>query len=332
MALEGTIKDFSPIEIFQTIGQNKRTGVLMLKREKGSGTEFVTVYFEEGLIVNVESFPQKIEHKLGEVLLSQGAITKQKLDRVLSIQNKTKKKMGEILIELGYVPKEKIKEALNYQAKMILIDVIQWKDGDFKFKATNLIEWDEEWFNPINVDSLLMEAMQVLDEWPIIREAIPDDSIVYKTKETGKEIKIISIDEDEKISDSVIYLTREEFEVLKLVDGNRSVKDILSKSAVPGFFVYKALYNLLRKGVIEKVEKDSISDEEIDEFFEAERKALKIRSIARIVILIIEVILLYVSVHSGFFYPVKYETKNYEMNSLKKIYTQFAEKVEKDFG
>ncbi len=332
MALEGTIKDFSPIEIFQTIGQNKRTGVLMLKREKETGREFVTVYFEEGLIVNVESFPQKIEHKLGEVLLSQGIITKQKLERVLSIQNKTKKKMGEILIELGYVPKEKVREALNYQAKMILIDVIQWKEGDFKFKATNLIEWDEEWFNPINVDSLLMEAMQVLDEWPIIRKAIPDDSTIFKTKNTNKEIKIVSMEEDEKVSDKVLYLTREEFEVLKLIDGNRSVKEIISKSALPGFFVYKSLYNLLRKDVIEKNETMSISKEELEEFFEAEKRTVKIKSILKFLIFLVELILLYFSLTSSFFYPSSFKMSNNDFNSIKNIYQKFLVEIEKDFN
>ncbi len=331
MGLEGTIKDFSPVEIFQTIGHNKRTGVLMLKKGEGEEREFVSVFFENGLIVNVESFPKKIEHKLGEVLLSQGVINQQKLNKILSIQNKTKKKMGEIIIELGFAPREKVKEALNFQARMILIDVIQWKDGDFKFKPSNIIDWDKDWFNPIPVDSLLMEAMQVLDEWPVIKETINDDNMVFTVVETGKELKIIAPDEDEKTSDKAIYLTREEFEILKLIDGERTVRDIESKITLPKFFVYKSLHNLIRKGVIEEIKNAKAFDEEIARLIEEDKKRISIKNIIRITILIAELILFVFAIEKSIFYPFNYSIKDNAFKRVEKTYSDFISKVEKKF-
>ena len=82
MALEGTIKDFSIVELLQMLGQNKSTGVLVIKHKDN----FVTIYFERGLIVSVETFPRKLEHRLGETLLKRGNISNETLKKSLQIQ------------------------------------------------------------------------------------------------------------------------------------------------------------------------------------------------------------------------------------------------------
>ena len=51
MALQGTLKDFSITEIIQLIGQQLKTGVLIIRR----GKDLVEIHFVDGLIVHVYS-------------------------------------------------------------------------------------------------------------------------------------------------------------------------------------------------------------------------------------------------------------------------------------
>ena len=79
MALEGTIKDFGLPDIFQLIGLQRKTGLLTLKNEK----DVVTVTFENGMVVMADSNTKRLEERLGNVLVKQGKLGKDKLDEAL---------------------------------------------------------------------------------------------------------------------------------------------------------------------------------------------------------------------------------------------------------
>jgi len=268
MALEGTIRDFSVADLMQTLGQHKQTGVLIIKSKE----TFITIYFDKGSIVNVESFPQKIEYKLGETLLKKEIITKDILEKTLKIQKKTGKRLGEILLDLNIISKEELKKGLTDQAIRIIMNMINWKQGYYKFQKKDFVDWDKEWFEPISTDHILMESMKMLDELPIIKEKIPDSSIVFKYTEIDKEIEILSEMEDEKTSDTKAYITENEYKILKLVDGIRDVEEIIDKMSISEFEVYRGLFNLLKKGLIEQKLKKSDLEKELEESRKASKK------------------------------------------------------------
>jgi hypothetical protein len=248
MALEGTIKDFPITNLFQTLGQHKQTGILVINLKD----TYITIYFDKGMIVNVESFPKKIENKLGETLVKNGLISGDTLDKALAIQGKTGKKLGEILLGLGILGKEDLKKALRIQATEIIMSIMNWSDGKYKFTKRDVIDWDKEWFEPISIDLLLMETMQMLDEMPLIKKEIPDTEMIFKLRKIEKNIEIVKDEEDEKEDEEVIYITEKDYKILKLVDGTRTVMRILDKSNLSEYETYRALYNLIRKNLIEE--------------------------------------------------------------------------------
>lgn len=79
MALEGTIKDFGLPDIFQLIGLQRKTGVLTLSNDK----EQVTVAFENGMVVMADSDSKRLEDRLGNVLVKQGKLGKERLEDAL---------------------------------------------------------------------------------------------------------------------------------------------------------------------------------------------------------------------------------------------------------
>src|SRR2546422_9293106 len=74
MALEGTIKDFGLPDIFQLIGLQRKTGILTLNNEKDN----VTVTFENGMVVMADQTSKRLEDRLGNVLVKQGKLSKER--------------------------------------------------------------------------------------------------------------------------------------------------------------------------------------------------------------------------------------------------------------
>src|ERR1043165_8413863 len=93
MALEGTLRDFSLVGIFQLIGVQRKTGVLTLRGKDDS----VTVTILDGKVVGPDSPSHRLETRLGHVLIKSGMLTQEQLARALEIQKETLQRLGFIL-------------------------------------------------------------------------------------------------------------------------------------------------------------------------------------------------------------------------------------------
>src|SRR5262245_45145673 len=174
MALEGTIKDFGLPDIFQLIGLQRKTGVLTLKSE----TEQVTVAFENGMVVMGDSDAKRLEDRLGNVLVKQGKLSKERLDEALLTQKATLQRLGHVLTSNNAITGRDLKEALQVQVSQIVFKVFRWRDGDYHFEPTDSVDYDRENFTPMSADFILMEGIRMVDEWPIIEKKIPSFDIV----------------------------------------------------------------------------------------------------------------------------------------------------------
>jgi hypothetical protein len=75
MALEGTIKEFGLADIFQLIGLQKKTGILFLKGIDNT----INIHFEDGMVVKTEDSQKRPKYLFGNILISRGKITKDKV-------------------------------------------------------------------------------------------------------------------------------------------------------------------------------------------------------------------------------------------------------------
>jgi hypothetical protein len=103
MALEGTIRDFGLPDIFQLIGLQRKTGLLTLVNERDD--ESVTVTFENGMVVMADSSARRLEDRLGNVLVKQGKITRERLDEALGVQRQTLQRLGHVLATAAPSPR-----------------------------------------------------------------------------------------------------------------------------------------------------------------------------------------------------------------------------------
>lgn len=233
MALEGIIKEFGLADIFQLLGQQKKTGVLTLSDKD----EKVDVSFDRGAVVWAESSKREIFSRVGQVLIQSGRIEELQLNEALKIQQQTLQKIGHILVEQKMIGQSDLKEALQVQLLDTVYQLFRWKEGTYKFSQGN-VSFDAGLVAPVSAEHILMEGVRMMDEWPMIEEMIPSKDIVYQVRDDAEPLKS--------------PLKHDEEQVIMLVDGNRNVDDIITASGLAEFDACKILLILEHAGLIGK--------------------------------------------------------------------------------
>src|SRR5215468_8629374 len=228
MALEGTIKDFGLPDIFQLIGLQRKTGTLTLTNEK----ETVTVAFENGMVVSADSDSKRLEDRLGNVLVKQGKISRERLEEALGTQKQTLQRLGHILATSEFITGKDLKDALQLQVAQIVFKVFRWRDGHYSFAPADSVDYDRENFVPMSADFILMEGIRMVDEWPIIEKKIPSFDIVFRAAVDSGMIEVGGEDNGDAFgglgadakrsaasASTKIRLTPEEEKIYRKVDG-----------------------------------------------------------------------------------------------------------------
>ncbi len=277
MALEGTLSDFGLADIFQLIGLQKKTGVLTLRNDK----EEARILFMNGLVVGADTNSQKLENRLGRVLVKSNRISQGELEQALSIQAKTLQRLGQVLISKSFIKPEDLRDSLQTQVTQIIYRLFRWTDGEYHFRPERYVDYDQENFTPISSESILMEGVRMLDEWPMIERVIPDFDILVERTPRGRKVKLqiennFSLDSGLTESfDSLLEgvmsdggdtehgeiesanLDHMQELVLKLVEGPTVVQDVIDRSGLNEFETCRCLYDLMGYGFVQRVTSES---------------------------------------------------------------------------
>jgi len=269
MAFKGTLKEFKVPDILQLISLQKKTGILTFTSADG----FVTLIFDTGMIVGVDAFPKKLETRVGHVLVKQDLISEDMLQRALVIQKRTNQKIGEILLSMGLINEDTVLEALKNQAIEVVLSLFKWKKGEYNFKIMEALDPTMRIIAPMPTDNLIMEGVQMLDEWPLIKELVPHDKIVFEpTPVERRDIEIVEEYEDETGDDEKIYINETEANILKYINGKNTVKDLVELGVFTEYKVYKSLYNLVKKRIIQR-KTEAVTDDAKNEILMEDMRA-----------------------------------------------------------
>jgi hypothetical protein len=279
VALEGTIRDFALPDIFQLIGIQRKTGILTLNQEQDT----VTIKFLEGQVVEADTLSESLEDRLGTVLVRTGRITAAQLEEALEIQRNTLQRLGHILVKRNYISQDELVDALLIQSSQIIYRLFRWREGSYHFDAVDELDYDHNHSTPMSSETILMEGARMVDEWPIIERRIPSDQIVLRqtpaAAELGRDGSGSAPDGPSELDDdleldlgvdfdlepqpdvaepseqtSSIKLSPLERQVLDLVDGERTVREIVDLLAVAEFETFRTLSEMLTRSLVERVE------------------------------------------------------------------------------
>lgn len=233
MPLAGSLETFNIANLLQFLSTDQKTGVLQIS----SGENTVKIFIKSGLIVYATSSQQ--EFRLGHFLRSREVISEEKLQECLRLAEERNQQLGRVLVEQGYISRSSLKDFLHLQAEEILYDLFLWKAGDFEYTDIP-INIEGKLFIPLNPMGIIMEASRRIDEQSIIKKEIPSEQLIFRiSKKMGDTKKA--------------KLTKNEQHILSLLDGSRTVKQVINDSGYAEFETFKIIYSLEMSGFIEKI-------------------------------------------------------------------------------
>lgn len=232
MSLKGNIETFYLSSILQLLAQDKKTGILTIA-EKG---RIVRVYIKNGNIVYAVGSQKEV--RLGYLLRTKGIISAEELQKALTLAKQRNEKLGKILVEKGYISVETLKKFIHQQVRDILYDLFLWKRGDFEY-VDQEFNLDQEFVTELNHMEVILEGTRRVDEWGILKKNIPDPHMVFKINRSVEEQR------------DTVNLTANEWRIISLVDGKRTVQQVVEDSGNDEFSVYRVINSLISSGLIE---------------------------------------------------------------------------------
>ncbi len=244
MGLEGTLRVFSLNDIFQVLGLQRKSGVLTVE----SPEDTITISFLGGQVVSAESNARRLDNRIGSLLMRGGRINEQQLNRILALQKESQQRLGFLLIRERLVTPEDLREALRLQIFRIVFSCFRWTDGRFRFTQEGAIDYDADHMSPVPTESILMEAAQMLDEWPILEKKVRSRDIVFRRAPGVESLRLIH--GGDETGEGTLAVSRSEAEVWRWIDGRRDVADLLERAFLSDFDVYKGLADLIDRNLI----------------------------------------------------------------------------------
>ena len=225
MQLKGNLDTSIIINILQLVCNDQKTGTLQVT----DGDNVVKVIIKEGTIIYATGTQKAF--RLGVFLKNAGIISGEQLEKSLEQGKAQQKALGKILVENGFISKEDLKNFLRKQVEEILFDMFLWQEGNFEYNDI-MLDINNFIVFPLNTMNLILEASRRIDEMSIFTNKIPNDLIVFVISEK------INNKED-------IILAKNEWQIIAMLDGTRTVSRLIDESGYDSFSVYRILFSLL---------------------------------------------------------------------------------------
>jgi uncharacterized protein DUF4388 len=227
--LRGSLDDFTLSDIFRLLSFTKKTGKLEVVRSAGDGK----IFFRDGDVYFAQSSVTR--EPLGQKLVRAGALTESALMRALDINAQTGERVGEILLREGSITEEQLVTGVRGQIEDAVFDLLRWEVGEFEFEPNE--RFTAEIPISVSVENLVMEASRRLDELRSIQKKIPSTEVVLAVAPSPPE------------GAREINITPDEWRVLVLLDGQRTVGQICEMANLDEFTGFRTLYGLISAGL-----------------------------------------------------------------------------------
>jgi hypothetical protein len=224
--LEGTLDAFSLPDIFQLLSFTKKTGTLHLRRETAHGA----VHLRDGAVTGARADVSRQE--LSRRLLGAGLVDDEALAAAAEdLAADESLSLAQLLAEKAGLDVEQVKAVAAEQATDAVFSLLRWADGEFAFVVDEADPDDLGAALP--VEQVVTEGQRRLAAWAELVEQVPaPDSVVSVNPVPSGEVAA----------------TADEWSLLSLVDGRRTVADLVGLSGRGEYAVVSALSGLVGRG------------------------------------------------------------------------------------
>jgi hypothetical protein len=227
MAIQGTLKTMSLVDLLQFLAAGRKSGTL--KFDRGKVTK--QVYFKNGAIVGSKSNDPR--EYLGQVLLHYGKVDDAQLKAAREAQRTSGAKLGEVLVQQGFLTESEVMEILKTRTLDAIYDLFMWNEGDFEFYDEDPPP-DDLLLIEVEPTNVIMEGIYRIDEFARYRTLVPSDRAILELAAGWT---------------ASLKLGKEFRQVLFFVEKRMSVAEICYHMHASAFHVYGQLYTLISEGV-----------------------------------------------------------------------------------
>jgi hypothetical protein len=226
--LEGSLDAFSLPDIFQLLSFTKKSGGLHLRRADTRGC----VYFLDGAVSQATS--DEGRQALARRLIALTIVGDDDLAAAVK-RSEAEPNIGvaKALLEAGAIDAQTLRDVANEHAVDAVFDFLRWADGDFSFSVGEVGPDDVGISVP--VEELVTASKSRLESWEQARKAVPSSDAVL--------VVPLTIDDD-------AILSQAEWALLALVDGRRTVTDLVEMGGRGEFAVVSALAAMVERDLL----------------------------------------------------------------------------------
>jgi CheY-like chemotaxis protein len=232
--IKGNLASFRIVEVMQMLSMQRQTGRLTIR----SSAEDVEIYFRDGAVVFSSGNCNDAIARMDTLLRKSCRVDNDSFQHAMSIAKMTGEQVDKVLIREKLLDVKTYADCLRRHTESIVYKVMAWKEGDFFFEnATSPV-----FAVPlqIKVDDLLLEGARRSDEWTLIQQKIPNLNIVFEPM----------IGNAEELTTRGMSDT--DLKVFSLIDGRRTVQDIIDADYLGEFDVAKSIFILLSVNLIRR--------------------------------------------------------------------------------
>lgn len=239
--LQGDISAFRLPDVLTFLSNARKSGTLTL----GSDGKEAWLFFAGGALVYASS--NQDQFRLGSILLHKKKITREQRDRIDELMQREGGRFGERAVQESVLTEEQLRDFLKVQVSEIVYDAFVWHGGTFSFSQETALP---SYAVTIAIDlaNLIMEGARRIEEWEQCVRLLPDQSMVFR---------VVTTPRDEKIT-----LTAEEWKILFLINGQRTLEDLCEAANEEPLAVYRVVYGLYANKLVEEVRTTRASEDE----------------------------------------------------------------------
>jgi len=236
-SIYGELQHFPLADILLDLQRSEKSGIL----EISTDSIIKRIYVKNGDMVYAIS--NKEEDRFIEILLHTNKITIDQYYQVLDISKKKETSHGAVLVELGLLKPEDFTLAVREQVEQIIRDLFQWESGKFAFLEEAVVS-DKLIHMKLSAANLIYRGIKSIKNIASLTRAMPaSDTVLCFSDDPLNLFQDIGFDKTDK-------------EILSLIDGKRSIHDIISGSPLDNVQTIKIISALIQTRMIDTKKKD----------------------------------------------------------------------------
>jgi len=247
VALRGNLRDFGIGEVFQLIGQQRKTGIL----EVEGSAEKIRMGFLDGAVVWAAPVGPHEDSALGDMLVRVGLLTPDHLLQLERHLQEGEESFEGLLIEQTELEGREIEATRELVTSETIFTLLRLNQGSFHFTAQK-IPGGGSAAKLLPAEQILMDGLRMVDEWRAMDPSVTCDSTVFERVDRLEAYR------EAAAGDPPEQLARAE-KLFLLIDGRLSVRRIIDLARLGTFEGARILSRLRETGVIEPIDAEVLA-------------------------------------------------------------------------